>query len=44
VLYFSAQPGTITVYNSGGGVIATQSLDAGVNYVLPSGGAYFIIT
>jgi hypothetical protein len=44
VLNFNSQPGTITVYNSGGGVIASLTLISAGAYTLPSGGAYFIIT
>jgi hypothetical protein len=36
--------GTITVYNSGGGVISTNTITGGNVLSLSSGGAYFIVT
>jgi hypothetical protein len=45
LLYFSGATGsgTLTMYNSGGGVIGSQAT-SGATISLLSGGAYFIVT
>jgi hypothetical protein len=40
----TGQSGTLTAYDGGGGVISAQSFTSSSVLVLPSNGAYFIVT